>query len=44
VHVTPFLGLGVGTAMLGLNWIIKRRNALATQQPDENRGQGEHRE
>lgn len=31
VHTTPFIGLGVGTALVGLNWIVKRRNLLAAQ-------------
>ncbi|MBD3258389.1 4Fe-4S dicluster domain-containing protein [candidate division GN15 bacterium] len=36
VHKTPFIGLGVAVGLIGLNWIVKRRNQLATQQ------QGDH--
>ncbi len=32
IHKTPFMGLGVATSLLGLNWIIKRRMQLAGQQ------------
>lgn len=29
VHTTPFIGMGVAIGLVGLNWIIKRRNKLA---------------
>jgi formate dehydrogenase iron-sulfur subunit len=29
VHKTPFIGLGVAVGLIGLNWIVKRRNELA---------------
>jgi len=28
VHKTPFIGLGVAVGLVGLNWIVKRRNEL----------------
>ena len=28
VHKTPFIGLGVAASLIGLNWIVKRRNEL----------------
>jgi len=28
VHETPFIGLGVAASLIGLNWIVKRRNEL----------------
>jgi formate dehydrogenase iron-sulfur subunit len=31
IHKTPFIGLGVATALLGLNWIVKRRDELAAR-------------
>jgi formate dehydrogenase iron-sulfur subunit len=31
IHKTPFIGLGVATALLGLNWIIKRRDELVVR-------------
>jgi formate dehydrogenase iron-sulfur subunit len=31
VHKTPFIGLGVAVGLIGLNWIVKRRNELATK-------------
>ncbi|MFZ5979155.1 MAG: 4Fe-4S dicluster domain-containing protein [Candidatus Zixiibacteriota bacterium] len=30
VHKTPFIGLGVAIGLVSLNWIIKRRNKLAS--------------
>jgi len=35
LHKTPFIGLGVATGLLGLNWIVNRRNELAAQ-PEAN--------
>jgi formate dehydrogenase iron-sulfur subunit len=43
VHKTPFIGFGVAVGLIGLNWIVKRRNELAaarnagegTEDPDE---------
>jgi len=34
VHKTPFIGLGVAMSLVGLNWIIKRRNELLAH-PEE---------
>ena len=31
VHKTPFIGLTVGLGLIGLNWIIKRRNQLSLE-------------
>jgi formate dehydrogenase iron-sulfur subunit len=31
IEKTPFIGLGVGTCLLGLSWIIKRRMQLAKE-------------
>jgi formate dehydrogenase iron-sulfur subunit len=31
IHKTPFIGLGVASALVGLNWIVKRRDELAAQ-------------
>jgi len=31
VHKTPFIGFGVAVGLLGLNWIIKRRNLLSRE-------------
>lgn len=42
IHKTPFIGLGVATCLVGLNWIIKRRDELAAH-PDENPRPGEDR-
>jgi formate dehydrogenase iron-sulfur subunit len=43
VHKTPFIGLGVAVGLVGLNWIVKRRNALATQRDDKTQTEaGEH--
>jgi len=37
VHKTPFIGLGVAVGLVGLNWIVKRRNELATNCNDNTR-------
>jgi formate dehydrogenase iron-sulfur subunit len=29
IHKTPFIALGVASCLLGLNWIVRRRNTLA---------------
>jgi formate dehydrogenase iron-sulfur subunit len=43
VHKTPFIGLGVAASLLGLNWIVKRRNALAaSQEPGLYPGEDSH--
>jgi len=42
VHLTPFIGLGVATVTLGLNWIIKRRNEVAANPDEDARPGGEH--
>ena len=31
IHKTPFLGLGVACSLVGLNWIVNRRNLLAAE-------------
>ncbi len=31
IHKTPFIGLGVAFSLVGLNWIVKRRNTLAEE-------------
>lgn len=31
VHKTPFIGLSVAIGLVGLNWIVKRRNKLAAE-------------
>ena len=39
VHKTPFIGMSVAAGLLGLNWIVKRRNELAAhpEQPSPSR-------
>jgi formate dehydrogenase iron-sulfur subunit len=41
VHKTPFIGLGVAMGLLGINWIVKRREALALH-PEAAGGAGEN--
>ena len=36
VHTTPFIGMTVAAGLVGLNWIIKRRNKLAEGRLEEN--------
>lgn len=43
VHKTPFMGFGVAIGLVGLNWIIKRRNELARNR-DEQQEVEEHSE
>jgi hypothetical protein len=31
IEKTPFIGLGVATGLLGLNWIVKRRIQLSAE-------------
>jgi formate dehydrogenase iron-sulfur subunit len=31
IHKTPLLGLSVACGLIGLNWIVKRRNKLAAE-------------
>jgi len=36
IHKTPFIGMGVGLGLIGLNWIVRRRMKLADpSEPDE---------
>ena len=35
IEKTPIIGLGVGTALIGLNWIIRRRNELSGNNDSE---------
>ena len=42
VHKTPFIGLGVAAVLVGLNWIVKRRNELAGSAQDQNREEEHH--
>ncbi len=35
VHKTPFIGLGVAFGLVGLNWIIRRRDELAQLRQDQ---------
>lgn len=35
VHKTPFIGLTVAVGLIGLNWIVKRRNQLAAENDEE---------
>jgi formate dehydrogenase iron-sulfur subunit len=44
VHKTPFIGLTVGITMIGLNWIIKRRNEVAAQNGRHDRRDGDDHE
>ncbi len=39
VHKTPFIGMGVAVGLIGLNWIVRRRNELAAlpQEEEKNR-------
>lgn len=43
VHATPFIGMTVAAGLVGLNWIIKRRNKLAVE-GDSNTGGHDSRE
>lgn len=42
IHKTPFIGLGVAASLLGLNWIVQRRNELAALPETEGKS-WEHR-
>jgi formate dehydrogenase iron-sulfur subunit len=43
VHKTPFIGMGVAMSLVGLNWIIKRRNQLM-EHPEQDGPHGEDRD
>jgi len=43
VHKTPFIGLGVAVSLIGLNWIVKRRNELMSS-GNERQGTGDDHE
>jgi formate dehydrogenase iron-sulfur subunit len=42
IHKTPFIGTGVAVGLLGLNWIVRRRNELRAH-PEQNPWPGEER-
>ena len=42
VHQTPFMGLGVAATLLGLNWIVKRRNKLMGQEHSQGTAEDQH--
>ena len=42
VHKTPFIGLGVAAGLIGLNWIIKRREELAANRESSDPARKEH--
>jgi len=42
VHTTPFIGFGVGLGLIGLNWIVKRRNELMGQDRKKQQGEEHH--
>jgi formate dehydrogenase iron-sulfur subunit len=37
IHKTPFIGLGVACGLVGLNWMVKRRNERAAENRAEER-------
>lgn len=41
VESTPFIGLGVGSTLLGLNWVIRRRQKLMAGQTEAPAGDAE---
>jgi formate dehydrogenase iron-sulfur subunit len=43
VHKTPFIGLSVAVGLVGLNWIVKRRNKLAAGRAGESEDSPENR-
>ncbi len=42
VHKTPFIGLGVAVSLIGLNWIVKRRNKLMGNDPEKETPEEKH--
>jgi formate dehydrogenase iron-sulfur subunit len=44
VHTTPFIGMSVAVGLIGLNWIIKRRNKLAETTIDESQSDNQDKE
>ncbi|MCB2229796.1 4Fe-4S dicluster domain-containing protein [bacterium] len=42
VHTTPFIGLGVAVGLIGLNWIVKRRNLLMGGADNQQTPENEH--
>lgn len=44
IHKTPFIGLGVAASLLGLRWIVQRREELAAHRDTEEKSWEQHRE
>jgi formate dehydrogenase iron-sulfur subunit len=44
LHKTPFIGVGVAASLLGLNWIVQRRNELAALPEAAKESREHHRE
>lgn len=42
VHKTPFIGLGVAVGLIGLNWIVKRRNELMSKNGEAEKAEERH--
>ncbi len=40
IEGTPFIGLGVASSLLGINWVIRRRMQLEKEDSHRNRGPG----
>lgn len=42
VHTTPFIGLSVAVGLIGLNWIVKRRNELMAKDAKQQDAEEHH--